>query len=64
MNYDFKTGIELVKLCDAEDIKISEVMIRREMDISETAREDVIAEMRSSLYVMRESSEKGLTEKV
>ncbi|MBO4306101.1 MAG: L-serine ammonia-lyase, iron-sulfur-dependent, subunit alpha [Clostridia bacterium] len=64
MNYDFKTGIELVKLCDAEDIKISEVMIRREMDISETAREDVIAEMRSSLHVMRESSEKGLTEKV
>lgn len=64
MKYDFSTGIELVKLCDEEGIKISEAMLRRETEISETTREEAIAEMRTDLKVMRGSVKKGLTEKV
>lgn len=64
MKYDFSTGIELVKLCDEEGIKISEAMLRRETEISETTREEAIAEMRKDLKVMRESVKKGLTEKM
>ena len=64
MNYDFSTGIELIKLCDEEGIKISEAMIRREVQIGEADREKIIAEMRTDLKVMRESVKKGLTEKV
>ncbi|MBO4848900.1 MAG: L-serine ammonia-lyase, iron-sulfur-dependent, subunit alpha [Clostridia bacterium] len=63
MNYDFSSGIELIKLCDEAGIKISEAMIRREEQISESTREQIIAEMQRDLRVMRESVKKGLTEK-
>lgn len=64
MNYDFTTGAGLVKLCEAEDLTISEVMIRREIQISDTTREAATAEMRKSLTVMRDSVKKGLNEKL
>jgi len=64
MKYDFSTGFGLVKLCEDEGVTISEIMIRRETEIGDLTREAVIAEMRVSLRVMRESVKKGLTEKV
>lgn len=64
MKYDFDSGYGLVKRCDAEEIPISEVMIRRETEIGEQTRDEVIAEMRRSLKVMRDSLHKGLTEKM
>ncbi|MCR5611502.1 MAG: L-serine ammonia-lyase, iron-sulfur-dependent, subunit alpha [Clostridiales bacterium] len=64
MAYDFETGAELIKLCEKEDIKISEVMLRRETEIGDMTREKAVAEMRLNLKVMRESVNKGLTTKV
>ena len=64
MDYDFNSGIELIRLCDEEGIKISEAMIRREVQMGDSTREQIIAEMRTDLKVMRESVKKGLTEKV
>ena len=64
MAYDFSTGAELVKLCDAEGLKISEVMLRRETEISDMTREQAVAEMLADLKVMRASVKKGLTEKM
>ncbi len=64
MAYDFNTGAELVKLCDTEGLKISEVMLRRETEISEMTREQALAEMLTDLKVMRASVKKGLTEKM
>lgn len=64
MAYDFNTGAELVKICDNEEIKISEVMLRRETETSDMTREQAVAEMRLNLKVMRESVKKGLTTKV
>ena len=62
MKYDFNTGAELLKLCESEGIKISEAMIRREEEMGDEPREKIIAEMRTSLKVMRDSVKKGLTE--
>lgn len=64
MAYDFESGAELLKLCENEEISISEVMIRREVESGDRTREQVIAEMRLNLKVMRESVKKGLTTKV
>lgn len=64
MSYDFNSGNELLKLCENEDITISEVMLRREAEATEMTREKAIAEMRLNLKVMRESVKKGLTTKV
>lgn len=64
MAYDFNTGEELLKLCENEDITISEVMLRREAEASDMTREKAVAEMRLNLKVMRESVKKGLTTKV
>ena len=64
MKYDFSTGYGLIKRCDDEEIPISEVMIRRETELDERTREQIIAEMRTSLNVMRDSIKKGLTDKV
>ncbi|MCR5809052.1 MAG: L-serine ammonia-lyase, iron-sulfur-dependent, subunit alpha [Clostridiales bacterium] len=63
MNYDFSNGAELVKLCEEEGVKISEAMLRREEQISDTTRQQAILEMRKDLKVMRASIKKGLTEK-
>jgi L-serine dehydratase len=62
MKYDFNTGAELLKLCENEGLTISEVMIRRETELSDAPREKLVAEMRTSLKVMRDSVKKGLTE--
>ena len=53
-----------MKLCAEEELTISEVMLRRECEIGDRTRDQVIAEMRTDLRVMRESVKKGLTEKV
>lgn len=62
--YDFSTGFGLVKHCEDEGVPISEIMIRREVEMGEQDRDGVIAEMRSSLKVMRDSVKKGLADKV
>ena len=64
VKYDFSTGFGLVKRCEDEGIPISEVMLRRETEIGELTREKAVAEMRTSLKVMRESVKKGLKEKM
>lgn len=64
MAYDFNSGAELLKICDAEGLKISEVMLRRETEISDMTREQAVAEMLTDLKVMRASVKKGLTEKM
>ena len=64
MKYDFSSGAELIKLCDNEEIPISEVMLRRETELETMTREDSVAEMRKALRVMRDSIKKGLNEKL
>lgn len=62
MNYAFSTGNELAALCEAENITIAEVMIRREMETSERSRDELINEMFEHLMTMQRSIREGLDE--
>jgi len=56
----FRTVAELVEIAEKENILISEVMIRQEMDIKEKTREEVFAEMEKNLVVMEEAIDEAL----
>ena len=60
----FQNGESLRRYCLENDIPIYEAMIRREEKQSELPREQILAEMKKNLDVMRDSVQKGLTEKV
>lgn len=60
----FRTVAELVELAEKENILISEVMIRQEMEVKERTRESIFTEMEKNLQVMEkaiEDSLKGVT---
>lgn len=63
MKYDFSSGAELIKLCDKEQLPISEIMLRRETELETMTREAAVAEMTKALRVMRDSIKKGLNDK-
>ncbi|ASV69817.1 L-serine ammonia-lyase, iron-sulfur-dependent, subunit alpha [Cytobacillus kochii] len=56
----FKNAAELVEIAEKEQIKIAEVMIRQEVEVSGRAREDIIAQMDRNLTVMEQAVERGL----
>ena len=60
----FLSGESLRRYCMENDIPIFEAMIRREEKQSERPREEILAEMKLNLDVMRASVERGLNEKV
>ena len=41
----FRNVAELVELAQSNNVKIAEIMIRQEMEVSERSREDIIAQM-------------------
>ncbi|SIS37776.1 L-serine ammonia-lyase, iron-sulfur-dependent, subunit alpha [Salimicrobium flavidum] len=56
----FRNVEELIGIAKAEDIAISEVMIRQEMKAKEMSREQVFENMEQNLIVMEEAVEEGL----
>lgn len=60
MNYEFNYGTDLYEISVRENIPISEIMLRNEIEKSERSREDILKQMHSNLEVMRQSIEKGL----
>ncbi|WP_026906081.1 L-serine ammonia-lyase, iron-sulfur-dependent, subunit alpha [Paucisalibacillus globulus] len=56
----FRTVKELVEIAEKENLLISEVMIRQEMDIKNKTREEVFAEMERNLQVMEKAVEDSL----
>lgn len=64
MHEAFQTGETLRLFCEENKITIAEAMIRREEAMGEMTRDEILAEMRRNLTVMRESVERGLSEKV
>ncbi|WP_243386814.1 L-serine ammonia-lyase, iron-sulfur-dependent, subunit alpha [Bacillus kexueae] len=56
----FRNVAELVELAESEGIKISEVMIRQEMEQTGKTREEIIQLMDQNLKVMEDAVEKGL----
>lgn len=60
MSYEFHHGSELLTLCSRYKISIGEVMFRREMEDTTRTREEIFAEMKLNLDVMRTSIRTGL----
>ncbi len=56
----FRNIAELIEIAENEDIKISEVMIRQEMDVYDKTREEVMNKMEKNMVVMENAIEKGL----
>lgn len=56
----FRSVAELVEIAEKDNILISEVMIRQEMEVKERTRKDVINEMEENLVVMENAIEEGL----
>jgi len=56
----FRTVAELIELAERENISISEVMIRQEMDIKERSREEIFSQMERNLEVMEQAVEDSL----
>ncbi|KXG43705.1 L-serine ammonia-lyase, iron-sulfur-dependent, subunit alpha [Tepidibacillus decaturensis] len=60
----FTSITQLVELAESQNKKISEIMIETEMEIHNRSKEDIVEQMRNSLYVMRDAIAKGLTEEI
>ncbi|MGM0788714.1 MAG: L-serine ammonia-lyase, iron-sulfur-dependent, subunit alpha [Bacillota bacterium] len=56
----FRNVAELVELAESKGVKIAEIMIQQEIEVSGRTREDIIAQMDRNLTVMEEAVERGL----
>jgi len=56
----FRNVAELVALAEEQNIQISEVMIRQEMEVKDKTREEVLGEMERNLQVMEQAIEDAL----
>ena len=51
-----RSGKELLEICAAEQISLSEYAIRQEMELKNVSREDLFAQMKITLDAMKESA--------
>lgn len=56
----FRSVAELVEKAEKDNMLISEVMIRQEIEVKQRSREDIMAEMEKNLVVMEKAVEEGL----
>lgn len=59
-----RSGEELLKICEEEQISLSEYAIRYEMENRDISREDLFEKMRKNLRVMQASANEGMEKKV
>ena len=59
-----RSGEELLKICEEEQISLSEYAIRYEMENRDMSREDLFEKMRKNLRVMQASANEGMEKKV
>ena len=59
---DFKTGKELLALCEEHHIKISEIMRQRECELGETTLPEIEKQMNKVWEVMKASAKKAIKE--
>lgn len=58
---DFRNAIELLELCQKEQLPISEIMIQREIDNTESDRQTIEKKMYTALSIMKDSVHKPLS---
>ena len=59
-----KNGEELLRICESENISLSEYAIRIEMENREITREEAYARMRDVLQVMKDGANEGRAKEV
>ena len=64
MSYDFTSAKELLAICSEQELTISEVMIRREMELGGMSRSSLLERVDECLRVMEASTNRGLDEPV
>lgn len=64
MGINFSSGSELLALCDKNNIKIYDMMLVREVHISQKNKDLIRGEMLESLAVMKKAIMRGLTEDI
>ena len=62
MNWDFKNAKELIELCEKNGVPVSEVMIRREMQLGEIRRSALIERIDGILRVMNTAVDRPISE--
>ncbi|MBR3124672.1 MAG: L-serine ammonia-lyase, iron-sulfur-dependent, subunit alpha [Mogibacterium sp.] len=62
MNWDFRNAEELLKLCHDKDMPISEVMIRREMQLGEIRRDAILDRIEENLRIMNTAVDRPISE--
>lgn len=61
---DFKTGTALIKICDDENISISQAMMNREIDYLDKEQQEVWNKMQHAWLIMQNSAQKALNEQM
>ncbi|KOO46644.1 L-serine ammonia-lyase, iron-sulfur-dependent, subunit alpha [Priestia koreensis] len=56
----FRNVAEVVELAESKGVKIAEIMIQQEMEVTGRSREEIITQMDRNLTVMEEAVERGL----
>lgn len=56
----FRNVAELIELAESNEVKIAEIMIRQEIEVTGLSREEIIAKMDRNLTVMEQAVERGL----
>ncbi len=59
-----RSGEELLKICEEENISLSEYAIRYEMENRDVSREQLFERMRNNLKVMQESAKDGMEKEI
>lgn len=62
MRYKFRTGKDLLKICNRENISIGQTALLYEIENGDNTREQVLEEMERNLSTMEESIRQGLEE--
>ncbi|MDD3704510.1 MAG: L-serine ammonia-lyase, iron-sulfur-dependent, subunit alpha [Clostridiaceae bacterium] len=60
----FTSGSELLSMCSKSNVKIFEIMLAREVYLSQKSKDSIISEMQENLSVMKRAIERGLTEDI
>ena len=64
MNWEFRNARELLELCNKKGLPISEVMIRREIQLGETRRDVIFDQVDECLRVMNVAGDKPISDPV
>ncbi|MGL4911401.1 MAG: L-serine ammonia-lyase, iron-sulfur-dependent, subunit alpha [Romboutsia sp.] len=64
MKYNFTSGAELIEKCKELNLKIHEICVEREAELSGLSKEEVREKMRVSLNIMKAATEKAVEEDI